>query len=203
MNLPLFPIASVILFPKALLPLYIFEPRYKQMVEDLLQKPKDERLLVIAVMMDAQEHYFHVATVGKIVHYEKLEDGGYNILVLGLFKVHPKEVDSTRLYRQAKVEIIDEVHSHERDAKFKNIILNALHIHKYNAQINFPEFLTYSLHDILPQLCSGLPLTHSQRLALYAELSIERKVDLLVNFIKNVPLLTSYFPSDTDTLAMN
>ena len=47
-SLPMFPLSTV-LFPGMRLPLHIFEPRYRQLVADLLEEPEPRRFGVIAI----------------------------------------------------------------------------------------------------------------------------------------------------------
>jgi len=48
-RLPLFPLPETVVFPGLLIPLYIFEERYKQMVRDLLARSEDQRRFVITL----------------------------------------------------------------------------------------------------------------------------------------------------------
>ena len=101
-RVPLFPLLNVVLFPGAVLPLHIFEQRYRAMTADALglkcsrtcAGPMDGRKLVCMCRikpghdpMDDQPPLFDVACVGQIVHHEKLADGRYNCLLQGLCRV--------------------------------------------------------------------------------------------------------------------
>src|SRR5262245_65679446 len=86
--LPVFPLPGVWLFPHVVLPLHIFEPRYRQMVEESLDGPGR---IVLATVEPGQEGQlagaplFHpLAGMGVIRHHEKQPDGRFNILLLGL-----------------------------------------------------------------------------------------------------------------------
>ncbi|GAB4323931.1 MAG: LON peptidase substrate-binding domain-containing protein [Candidatus Sumerlaeia bacterium] len=86
--LPIFPLPRVVLFPRTRIPLHIFEPRYRKMVADCLNK--DRRLGIVQLRhgnrRDAAEDnppVFRVLTIGRIVFERKLEDGKYDILVEG------------------------------------------------------------------------------------------------------------------------
>ncbi len=101
-RVPLFPLQSVALFPGAILPLHIFEQRYRAMAADALSLKcsrtcagrMDGRKLICMCRirpgydpMQDQPPLFGVACLGQIVHYEKLGDGRYNILLQGLCRV--------------------------------------------------------------------------------------------------------------------
>src|SRR5262249_56267217 len=68
-QLPVMPLPSAVLFPHALLPLYIFEPRYRKMLEHALQK---HRMFCVTLIKPscpdwhAPEDFFHLATAGLI-----------------------------------------------------------------------------------------------------------------------------------------
>lgn len=121
-RVPLFPLLNVVLFPGAILPLHIFERRYRAMSADALglkcsrtcAGPMDGRKLVCMCRikpghdpMNDQPPVFDVACVGHIVHHEKLADGRYNLLLQGLCRVklgceHPLgEAGDRKPYRRA------------------------------------------------------------------------------------------------------
>ena len=109
----LFPLPGVVLFPHAVLPLHIFEPRYRQMTEDALA---GDRLVTIvqpcepvAWVAPDQPALEEVACLGRIVRHERLADGRFNFLLLGLKRVRlVREVPSATLYRRAEVEVLED-----------------------------------------------------------------------------------------------
>jgi Lon protease-like protein len=100
---PMFPLPGAFLFPHQLLPLHVFEARYRRLVADLLDGPG--RLVIGTIREGERETAEHrpevlpVAGFGEIVRHEKLPDGRYLIGVLGLARVHIAEVASDRPYR--------------------------------------------------------------------------------------------------------
>jgi Lon protease-like protein len=114
-TLCLFPLASVVLLPRVQVPLYIFEPRYRQMIEASLEG--DRRIGMIAVppqashqMIDDPEVY-PTGTVGSIEHYRRRADGTYDIVLHGTarFRIQ-RELPRPpqQLYRQANVVLLDD-----------------------------------------------------------------------------------------------
>jgi Lon protease-like protein len=116
-EIPIFPLPNVVLFPSALLPLHIFEPRYRAMVADALE---GERLIGMVMLRPGWEpHYevtpdvYEVGCAGFITHAERLHDGRYNIMLRGMEKF--RILSERRLrqgveqYRIARVEPIKEV----------------------------------------------------------------------------------------------
>src|SRR5688572_31245564 len=100
----LFPLPNLVFFPHVMQPLHIFEPRYRQMTADALE---GDRLIALVLTQPGWEKVYAgnpkiytVATLGKIVADQRLDDGRYNILLRGLHRVHlSEELPQTKLYR--------------------------------------------------------------------------------------------------------
>ena len=88
LTVKVFPLPSAVLFPFALLPLHIFEPRYRHLVREALAS---DSLLALGQLEPGWEADYEgrpplksLCTLGSIVWSEKLADGRYNILVRGI-----------------------------------------------------------------------------------------------------------------------
>jgi uncharacterized protein len=109
-KIPIFPLPGVVFFPGTLLPLHIFEPRYRAMVEDALAG--DGVIgMALAVTDGSDPASFHrnppvrrLGGAGRIVEHEKLEDGRYNIVLEGAFRYRIVSEEASGLYRIATVE---------------------------------------------------------------------------------------------------
>jgi len=108
MIVPLFPLPNVVLFPKTPMPLYIFEERYRTMVRETLAGNGE---LVIALLRAGSESNYtsvsavhEIACLGKIETYEELEDGKYNIVVVGVHRVRIIREVQHSPYRLVEVE---------------------------------------------------------------------------------------------------
>jgi hypothetical protein len=105
--LPLFPLPNVVLFPGVLLPLHIFEPRYRAMVADALES--DRRLGVVLLRPGWDRDYegrppIHaIGCSSVIVHDTRLVDGRYNIVLRGLDRFRVVAEDHDRAYRRATI----------------------------------------------------------------------------------------------------
>ena len=103
-EIPIFPLPNVVLFPSALLPLHIFEPRYRAMVADALE---GERLIGMVMLRPGWEpHYdetpdvYPIGCAGFITHADRLPDGRYNIMLRGLREVpDPRRASRARRRR--------------------------------------------------------------------------------------------------------
>ena len=112
--LPIFPLPDVTFFPHTLLPLHVFEARYRAMVMDALAR--DRRLAVVKLRPGYEATYagkppvHPVAGAGEIVSWERLATGRYNILLKGECRVRiERERPSDTLYRVVTVGRLDDV----------------------------------------------------------------------------------------------
>ena len=110
-RVPLFPVAGALLFPRAQLPLHIFEERYREMVRDALAGPG--RIAMIQPMplsteveKGEQPPLFRTGCLGEIVGVEELDDGRFNIVLQGSHRFRLiAEADSGTSYRQADIDL--------------------------------------------------------------------------------------------------
>jgi len=109
MRAPLFPIAGAILFPRAQLPLHIFEPRYRELVRDAVDGDGHIAIVqpqLVEVEDDKKQPIYPVGCLGEIVGLEELEDGRFNIVLNGSnrFRII-SEVDLETPYRNADLDV--------------------------------------------------------------------------------------------------
>ena len=106
---PLFPLAGAILFPRAQLPLHIFEQRYREMVRDAIDGGGHIAMVqpqLVEVENDEQQPLYTVGCVGEIVGIEELEDGRFNIVLNGSNRFRLiGEVDLETSYRNADLDV--------------------------------------------------------------------------------------------------
>ncbi|SFS11531.1 LON peptidase substrate-binding domain-containing protein [Sphingomonas jatrophae] len=103
-RISVFPLERALLFPRAYLPLHIFEPRYRALVTDALAR--DRRIGMIQPRgPGAKPALFDVGCLGRIADVEALEDGRFNIVLEGItrFRV-TRELDVTTAFRQVEAE---------------------------------------------------------------------------------------------------
>jgi Lon protease-like protein len=107
---PVFPLPDVVLFPRVLLPLHVFELRYRTMVREALSA---ERLLALALLEPGWEgdyhgnpEFFPLATLARFEDVEWLPNDCYDIQVLGLSRVRIGTVVRDFPYRAARIEVL-------------------------------------------------------------------------------------------------
>jgi Lon protease-like protein len=100
LRVPVFPLAGALLFPRAQLPLHIFETRYRAMIRDALAS---DRLIAMIQPKDADEPpaLFEIGCLGRIGACDELDDGRFNIVLEGLSRFRiAREADVDTPYRQ-------------------------------------------------------------------------------------------------------
>lgn len=107
----MFPLPDCVLFPGVALPLHVFEMRYRLMMRDILSQPQEERWVTIALLKPRYAHLyetarapvFPVACLGKVVQFRALEDGRFDIIVLGVARVTVLGENREETYRRVQV----------------------------------------------------------------------------------------------------
>ena len=107
--LPVFGLGSV-LVPGLVMPLHIFEPRYRELVRDLAELPEDRREFAIVAIKDGHEvggdavrALYPVGTVAQVREITALPDGRFDIVTVGTRRVRIQRTMSDRSYLQASV----------------------------------------------------------------------------------------------------
>ncbi len=128
-RIPAMTLRDVVLFPQAMLPLRIFEDRYKKMLSDVLNQ--DRIFAVVAerdqTLTDDQldEPPFEVATAGLVRVSKENDDGTSFVMLQGLSRVRIRSIDDEGPYRILKVEPLETII--EKDTKeYRNKIYDAL-----------------------------------------------------------------------------
>lgn len=103
-SLPIFPLPDLTFFPHTMLPLHIFEARYRAMITDCLSR--DRRLAVVGLRPGYEDTYegrpavYEVMGVGRIVQWERMATGRYNLLLQGQCRARiDRELPADTLYR--------------------------------------------------------------------------------------------------------
>ena len=104
-RVPLFPLSGAILFPRSHLPLHIFEERYRAMVQDAMAGPGRIAMIQPTDEGDGSSLY-QVGCVGELVGVEELDDGRFNIMLLGSQRFRLiGEAEGGTPYRQADIDL--------------------------------------------------------------------------------------------------
>lgn len=190
-NVPIFPLSDVVLFPSILLPLHIFEDRYKKMLEDALA---NEKLISMVLLKPGWEKNYHdnpdvfdTSCLGRIISTEHFKDGRSNIILYGLKRVRILRFIESDHYRVAKVDIIKEKHDDREEIYRKHIDDLLL---KWNASINEEqrshkiEINTKISLDKLTDILSIIIVTNVfERQRLLEEIDPLKRAEFLINYL--------------------
>ena len=163
--LPLFPLPNLVFFPQTRLPLHIFEPRYRQMVSDILSR--DNRVGVVLLKSGWEQDYYgnppihSYGTIGQIEQAVKLDDGRFNLLVHGTTRYRILEVVSDDPYRTARVTLEPEVAVEPVEAYAQREWLAELskrYIEFMPGQMDVPELETVGLDSLTNALIMSLDI---------------------------------------------
>jgi len=129
-EIPVFPLPDVVFFPKTVLPLHVFETRYRAMVKDALDA---DRMIAVALLQpgweqryDGSPSYFPIATVGRMEEIETTSDGRYYFKLAGLSRVRLGEVLKEAPYRLVRADEIPERPVNEGDPAIRSKKLDLL-----------------------------------------------------------------------------
>jgi len=189
--IPIFPLPSVVLFPNVLLPLHIFEPRYRQMLADALAG--DRVIGMVLLQAGWQNSYegcpevFPVGCAGVITHVEPLNDGRSNIVLRGLTKFRIQNEQNSRPYRLAEVEpIVERVSRSDRERLFairnrlEEVVLAA--VSKGKRERQFPPDIPDE--DLVNALAQYLELEPLERQALLESDGVVARAKMLLELLE-------------------
>jgi Lon protease-like protein len=187
-SVPLFPLPGVVLFPRAVLPLHIFENRYRKMTADALVGP---RLIAMALLKPGWEKSYYgrpaiepVVCVGRILTHEKLPDGKYNFLLQGLAPARViREYDDDEPYRVAELEALLATPASEVELQSQRRRLNDLFVSTplggIGAGPQFRQLVTSPLPT--PDVAHVAAFTFLENVPLKQSLLEETDTDLRIN----------------------
>ncbi len=180
--LPVFPLPQVWLLPYLILPLRIFEPRYKQMVEDCLDGPG---WIVLGTVVEGHERELAgappihpVAGLGEIGRHQRLPNGDFDIVLVGSQRVRVVEVPSDRLYRKVEVEPAQEIPIPiQHDSLLRGKLVEAISA-RVKQPIAVPDEVPIS--HLVDLLTVHVPLPPAQMSRIFVEADLERRTRLVL-----------------------
>jgi uncharacterized protein len=204
----LFPLPNLVLYPHVMQPLHIFEDRYREMLEDALS---GDRLIAMAVLepgweadYDSRPPIAEYACLGKVVAHHRLEDGRYNVLLLGVQRVRiVHELEPLRSFRQAQVELIEDSYDFDMVCERQQLqeqLLAAFQKH-LPCSCELPEQLENMLSSHIPLglltdlAAYALPLDADVKQQLLAECHVRERAEILLSEVEHLAVAASKAPS--------
>jgi uncharacterized protein len=119
--LPIFPLPNCVLLPGGLLPLHVFEPRYRELTRDCLA---GHQLMAVARLRPGYESTYYGRPpvydrcgVGRIICSEELPDGRFALLLRGVARVEiARELPPERSYRLVEARMLDDAKCNRDEA---------------------------------------------------------------------------------------
>jgi Lon protease-like protein len=193
-QLPVMPLPGAVLFPHALLPLYIFEPRYRKMLDDAL---REHRMFCVTLIKPicpdwrAREDFFHLATAGLIRACVERSDGTSNLVLQGLQRVRFIGFEREKPFPVAKIKTIESrddptVETEALGAKVVELYASLKHdrrqlpakLDRYLSELRDLEMLA----DLMASTFVNDPL---RRQRLLEERSLNQRLRFLIRYLRD------------------
>lgn len=194
--IPLFPLPNVVLLPGGILPLHVFEPRYRVMTHDALA---GAQLIATALLKPGQESRYHtlhvdiqqVVCIGHILRDEQLWDGRYDFLLQGLNRAVVLEENRGRPYRRARLQPLFPKSLEPGAERACREALRRLSsepsLARLTAELNWPELIdcpNLSLSHLLDVLASVVLTTVGDRQHFLTEPCAQRRAGYLCGVLR-------------------
>src|SRR5262245_51759248 len=110
MEIPLFPLPNVVLFPQVAVPLHIFEERYKLMINRCIDQDTVFGLVLLRedASHESESTIHHVGVTARVVEVERLDDGRLNILCAGESRFRITEFTGRDPYWTGLIDFLEE-----------------------------------------------------------------------------------------------
>ncbi|MEM9826658.1 MAG: LON peptidase substrate-binding domain-containing protein [Planctomycetota bacterium] len=201
----LFPLPELVVFPHAMQPLHLFEPRYCEMLADSLAS---DELIAMATLetptlaggvvgigggvAPTAPPIADLLCVGRIVSHSELEDDRHNILLVGVRRARLlRELETSRPYRMADVEILDDIYppagaSSRRSLKGRLLEAFGKTVPpSENVQKNLYELMAgqMRLGPITDIVSFMLPFSTEQKLQLLGTHNVDDRAERIIQFL--------------------
>ena len=176
---PLFALPDLVVFPGFPQPLHVFEPRYRQMVDDLLDS--GGQLAIGTVLgedrdqLSGNARFQPLGCLCTVEHYERLDDGRYNIVGRGVSRALLKETPSERLYRMVTVDTIEDALGETEEEACRGRVRRVLEKTKIGSAGGVLDRL--DLEQMTDLLIFQMQLPPERYYALYAQRPLGDRID--------------------------
>jgi len=194
---PLFPLPNVVLFPHGLLPLHIFEPRYREMTEDALE---GEQLIAMCRPQPGWERLpenvppplLPIMGLGRIIAHERLDDGRFVLVLRGLSRVRLVQEERVPLrYRVGKLELCHDTTpdtaTFDRQARADSIVSLFCQLfpgHKYQQLLKSAISGDVPLSALCDIIASTIPASADLSQQFLDEFNSDSRSEMLWYFLK-------------------
>ena len=205
-QIPVFPLSNFIIFPKATVPLNIFEPRYIDMINDSMKSSKTVGMIQPKSSGSGNNvpELHEVGCLGKITSFKETEDGRYLIELKGLIRFENiKELKTEKKYRILNVNyenFIQDLKSEKEDLKFSDLELIFKDLkslfEKRGFIINWKALEKQSLDETINALAMASPFSLEEKQVLLEA----KNLDMRKNKIAEILSTYTYDIYDNTTI---
>jgi Lon protease-like protein len=143
MEIPIFPL-PLVLFPQVVVPLHIFEERYRTMINRCIEESSAFGIVLIPpeTSTESESTIRRVGVTARVIQFERIEDGRINIMAAGETRFRVLEFTGRKPHWSARVEFFED--DRERDDELQDSYNHVVHlyreIHRLAAQLRGMEF---------------------------------------------------------------
>lgn len=182
---PLFALPNFVMFPKTAYNFNVFEPKYKEMISDIL---KTNKLFCINLKKDnSKSEVNNIGTLCYIIESKKLDSGNYTLIASGIKKIRINDINKTKSYDIAKLDLIEEndivTEEQLKRKKLINKFISLVASSNENINLNIIDTSMIST-EMLTNLGSLiLPLENEDKQKLLELNDIELRLEVLCQFL--------------------
>ena len=205
-HIPVFPLSNFIIFPKASVPLNIFEPRYIDMINDSMKSNKIIGMIQPknSLNNDSVPKLHEIGCLGKVTSFKETDDGRYLIELKGLIRFRNiEELNTERKYRVLNVsyeEFLQDLKSEKEDLKFSDLELIFKDLkslfEKRGFIINWKALEKQSLDETINALAMASPFSLEEKQVLLET----KNLDIRKNKIAEILSTYTYDVYDNTTI---
>jgi uncharacterized protein len=187
---PLFPLPNGALLPGELLPLHVFEPRYRAMLEAVR---KGDRLVAIATLLPGWETDYHgapaladVVGLGRVVKDRLNADGTSDVVLHGMLRGEILEELPGRPFRRARLLLRGDGHRHPAELfRLRRTLLTGIAERLRARQFTFDLTSGFDVGALVDRIASALDLSAEERVEMLQALDLERRVAFLLLLLRD------------------
>ena len=191
-KIPVFPLSNFIIFPETTVPLNIFEPRYIQMIDDVMKHERIIGMVQPKEVNNKNPKLYDIGCAGKVTSFHETEDGRYLIIINGVcrFKIL-NETTTNKLYRECEVVYSDfhnDTKNQNEEIKFTDLELIFKNLktlfNKQGYKINWKEIEKQSLDQTINTLSMASPFSLEEKQILLETIDLNDRKKKLEEILK-------------------
>ena len=191
-KIPVFPLSNFIIFPETTVPLNIFEPRYIQMIDDVMKHERIIGMVQPKEINNKNPKLYNIGCAGKITSFHETEDGRYLIIINGVcrFKIL-NEPTTNKLYRECEVVYSDfhnDTKNQNEEIKFTDLELIFKNLktlfNKQGYTINWKDLEKKNVGQTINTLSMASPFTLEEKQMLLETIDLQSRKSKLSEILE-------------------